>query len=240
MIVGSTARTSISRVEAQQRRGARRAACRCAAASPTSARVLLVAGERSAPTACSATGPPQSLHRPRPRTRRSASRGRPPGSRAQPPRQRAPSAASSASSSSTTSPRRRTAASSSSGVGPCVRIATAPPAAWVSSGSPATGWTSSEEPMHSSTSARSHSSRARSSAPAGEQLAEQHDVGLQRPAAALAAGHAVGVAARGARAPPRAGRCPPQAGQEQRRDAAVHLDQLARAGACGAACRRSA
>ena len=40
-----------------------------------------------------------------------------------------------------------------SGVGPCVTIATAPPAARVTPGSCATGWTSSEEPTQSSTSA---------------------------------------------------------------------------------------
>ena len=96
-----------------------------------------------------------------------------------------------------------------------MRIATLPPASWVSSGSPATGWTSSEEPMQSSTSARSQSSRARSSVGAGEQLAEQHDVGLQRRAAALAARHAVAVAAaRRARTSSSATR-PPQARHEQ-------------------------
>ena len=82
-------------------------------------------------------------------------------------------------------PPRRTAASSSSGVRPWVMIATAPPARCVSSGRPATGWTSSEEPMHSSTSAPARTAPARApSAVGGQQLAEQHHVGLQRPAAA--------------------------------------------------------
>ena len=67
------------------------------------------------------------------------------------PRQGPPVAPASARSSSTTSPCRRTSAISSSGVAPWVMIATVPPRRRVSSGIPATGWTSSEEPMHSST-----------------------------------------------------------------------------------------
>ena len=58
-----------------------------------------------------------------------------------------------ASSSATTSPSSLTAARSSHGVGPWVTTATAPPLARVMPGSWAIGWTSSEVPTHSSTSA---------------------------------------------------------------------------------------
>ena len=103
----------------------------------------------------------------------------------------------SASSSSTTSPSSRTSARASNGVGPCVTIATAPPAARVTPGSCATGWTSSELPMHSSTSAprrelvraleraraagtRRTGRRRASAAPA---VAARHAVRRRRPAA---------------------------------------------------------
>ena len=77
---------------------------------------------------------------------------------------------------------------------------------------------------------RPRTARGRARAPPrASMLAEQHHVGLQRLAAALAARHAVGVGGE-----PRArllelGTAPPQDRQEQRRDRAVHLDQLARA-----------
>src|SRR5687767_15812996 len=80
---------------------------------------------------------------------------------------RAHNAASSASSSSTTSPSNRTSACESYGVGPIVTIAIDPPVRRVTSGSPATGYTSSDVPTHSSRSAPAHKAWASSIACSG-------------------------------------------------------------------------
>ena len=134
----------------------------------------------------------------------------------------------SASSSATTSPLSRTLATPSSGVGPCVRIASAPPAPSVSCGRAATGYTSSEEPTHSSTSAPSHSSRARSSACGGSSSPNSTTSGFSGRTAVLAAWNPV---RRALQAHAHLLQRHARATQQTRAagDAAVHLDQLARA-----------
>ena len=94
-----------------------------------------------------------------------------------------------ASSSATTSPSSLTAARSSHGVGPWVTTATAPPLARVMPGSWAIGWTSSEVPTHSSTSAPGGQRVGALQGVLGQPLAEEDDVGLER-LAAVAVGHA--------------------------------------------------
>ena len=107
----------------------------------------------------------------------------------------------------------------------------------VTPGSCAIGWTSSEEPTHSSTSAPAAKRVGALQRALRQELAEQHDVGLQRLAA---------VAGRDAdrrRLQPRADlveRVPRAAGQARRvLDRPVDLDQLRASRPCGAACRCS-
>ena len=140
----------------------------------------------------------------------------------------ASSAASTASSSSTTSPFIRTAAWRSNGVRLWVTIAIWPPFDSVVSGSCATGYTSSEEPMHSIRSAPAASASARVSASTGRYSPNSTTSGLER-RATVAPGHPVrGPLGRGAHVFQFIPWTTDKTGRMG--DRAVHLDQVLRPG----------
>ena len=97
------------------------------------------------------------------------------------------------------------------GSAPLVTIASRPPRSSVSRGSPATGWTASEEPMQSISSARSASCWRPRHRALRQHLAEEDDVGLDRAAAGRADGDA--VRRRRGRRPPRSRRRPRSSGR---------------------------
>ncbi len=138
------------------------------------------------------------------------------------------SAATRASSSSSTSPSSLQVARSSHGVGPMVTSTTSPPAAWVSSGQPGDR-VHLERRADAEQDVGAGAERLRALDRVDRQpLAEEHDVGLQRRGAVLAARHAVG----------RRGHAPADLGEVRRgaavqaggrRDRPVDLHELPRA-----------